>query len=195
MPLYRASGSFSNLTVTGNALGTAGPATHGLVAWAHDPTQNVNSSLLTNGTVYLTAVYPAKDASVTKLYIHIPVVGVTPTAGQNWLGLYSSAGTRLQQVGIDSEVATTGLITATITAQAVTAGSFYWVAVLANAATAPTLARASGVTGIGTAANIGLTAATYRYAIAATAQTTLPASITPSSNTATTFAGPWVAIG
>lgn len=195
MPLYRASGSFANLTVTGAALGEASPATHGVVAWANDPAHNVNSSLLTNGTVYVTAVYPAKDASITKLYTHIPVAAVTATAGQNWLGVYSSAGTRLQQVGIDSEVTTTGLITGTITAQAVTAGSFYWVAIVANASTAPTLARASGVTGIGAVANLGLTAATYRFGIAATAQTTLPASFTPSSNTATSFAGPWAAIG
>jgi hypothetical protein len=43
-------------------------------------------------------------------------------------------------------------------------------------------------------ANIGLSAASYRYATNATSQTSLPSSITPGNNSATTFAGPWVAI-
>lgn len=195
MPLYRASGSFANLTSSGNALGSVGPVNHNLVAWSTDPTHNVNSTVLTGGTVYLTALYPAKDASITKLYFHINAVATTPTAGQNFVGLYSSAGTRLQTTGVDSEVLATGLITVTITAQAVTAGSFYWVGMVFNAATPPSVGRAAGTTGIGAVANVGLAAASYRYAINGTGQTSLPASITPASNTQTTFGGPWVAMG
>jgi hypothetical protein len=61
--------------------------------------------------------------------------------------------------------------------------------------TSTVLTAGNGGAGITTAANIGLTASTLRYATNATAQTTLPATITPASNAATAFAGPWVAIG
>lgn len=48
---------------------------------------------------------------------------------------------------------------------------------------------------MGTAVNLGLTAATFRFAMNGTGRTALPASITPSANTATDFAGPWAAVG
>jgi len=48
---------------------------------------------------------------------------------------------------------------------------------------------------VGTAVNLGLTAATFRFAMNGTGRTALPASITPSANTATDFAGPWAAVG
>jgi hypothetical protein len=64
-----------------------------------------------------------------------------------------------------------------------------------NAGTAPTVARATGSAGIATAVNMGLTSGTYRYATNGVGQTALPASITPGSNVATGFAGPWVAAG
>jgi hypothetical protein len=210
MPLYR---SFTTLGVntsspeatldvvgsfnaSGFANGQASPAAHGLVSWAFDPTLNTNSTTLTGGTVYLTKLHITTSTNVTKLYWHMATAGVTPTAGQNFGGLYSSAGTRLVAADADATVAgSTGLVTLTLSSTAVTAGTFVWGAVVFNAGTVPTLARGPGLTGVGTVVNAGLTAATYRYATAGTGQTSLPASITPSSNTAPTFGGPWMAIG
>jgi hypothetical protein len=177
------------------ALGAFQPVNHGVAAWAFDPTLSFNSSLLTNGTVYLTKVHISEAVAAVSLYGWVTAVGVTPTAGQNEVGLYNSAGTLLAATNVDADISSTGLKTTTIASQSLTAGSFYWVAMVFNAGTAPTVARATGSAGIATAVNMGLTSGTYRYATNGVGQTALPASITPGSNVATGFAGPWVAAG
>lgn len=185
-----------DFAVTGHALGQATPASHGLAAWSYDPAHAVNAILLTNGTIYLVKLHVAAAVAVTKLYWWTPVAGDTPTSGQNFGGLYSSAGVRLVQADADATVtASAGLQTLTLASTALTAGSFVWAALVFNAGTAPTVGYGSGLTGASTALNVGLTAATYRYATAGTSQTALPSSITPASNSVGTFAGPWVAIG
>jgi hypothetical protein len=195
MPLYPTSGTrLVNLNVTQNALGLATPANHGLIAWTYEPAACVSSSLLTNGTVYLSAVFVNKAASVTKIYWHVGAAGNTPISNQNKVGLYNSSGTLLQSTVVDSDVSSTGLKTTTITSQAVTVGAFYWVGFVFNASTAPTLARAGGLTGAGDLSSVGLSAAALRFATNGTSQTTLPSSVTPGSNSGTTFAGPWAAI-
>lgn len=181
-------------TATG-AFGAQQPVNHGFTAWTYDQAIALNTSLLTNGTVYLSKVHIPDDVTVTKLYWWVTAVAVTATVGQNFVGLYSSAGTRLAMTGVDADITSTGLKTTTITGQALTAGSFVWVAMVFNAATAPTIARATGSAGLATAVNAGLTASTYRFATAGTSQTSLPSSITPGSNVATGFAGPWAALG
>jgi hypothetical protein len=186
--------STGNLSVGGNALGVSQPADNNLLAWTYDPSMATTGALLTNGTVYLSALYPARSTNVTKLYFHIGTAGVTATAGQNFVGLYNSAGTLLQSAGVDANVTTTGLQTVTITSQAVTAGSMYWVAMVFNAATAPTIVRGTGVTGVGSLVNVGLTAASFRFATNGTGATALASTITPASNVTATFAGPWAAM-
>lgn len=184
------------LDVDGNALGEASPDSHGLLAWSYDPSGAVNALELTSGTVYLVKLHIARTAAVTKLYWWMPVAGASLVAGQNFGGLYSSAGTRLVAADADATVtASAGLQTLTLSSTTLTAGTFVWAALLFNAATEPTLAYASGATGATTALNVGLTAATYRYATGGTSQTSLPASITPASNGASLLAGPWVAVG
>lgn len=172
-----------SLAVTSNALGTAQPAVHGFAAWTSDPPGNTNSAVLTGGTVYLSALYIAKAVSITKIYWHVVTAGVTPTANQNVVGIYNSAGTLLQSAVVDSDISSTGLKTTTITSQALTAGSMYWVGFVFNAATIPAIVRATGVTNGSQLVNAGIaSAASYRGATNGTSQTTLPASITPGSN-------------
>lgn len=184
------------LAVNSSSLGTVHPVNHNLVAWSSDPTGNANTTTLTGGTVYLTAVYVARSVSVTKVYLQINTPAVTPTAGQNFVGLYDSAGTRLATTDVSTDSGTTtGLLTVTIASTALTAGSFYWVGMVFNAATPPVITRGGGTSGIASTINVGLTTSTYRYATNATVQTSLPATITLSSNVRTTFAGPWVAVG
>lgn len=184
-------------TGIGAAANTGGnsPAAHGISAWSYDPVGAVNSSIPTLGTVYLTKIVNPPADTITKIYWHVNVVGVTATAGQNFVGLYDSSGTRLATTGVDADVtATAGLRTTTISGQLLTPGAFYWVGMVFNAATGPTLARAvSGSPGV-LSAHVGLTAATYRFATSSTSQTSLPTSITPSSNAAANFQL-WVAVG
>ncbi len=185
-----------NLSVSGNALGEATPSTHGLVAWTYDPSGAVNAIQLTGGTVYLAKMHIPKAVSVTKLYWWMAVAGSGTTAGQNFGGLYSSDGTRLVTADADATVtASAGVQSLTLSSTALTAGSFVWAALVFNASAIPTLTYAAGAAGATTALNVGLTAATYRYATAGTSQTSLPASITPASNSASLLAGPWMAIG
>lgn len=185
-----------SLNVSGSLAGEPSPVNpHALLAWTYDPSMATTGALLTNGTIYLSALYPAVSTNVTKLYYHISTAGAAPVAGQNFVGLYNAAGTRLQTTNVDAGVTTTGLQTVTITSQAVTAGSMYWVAMVFNAGTAPTIVRGTGVTGVGNMVNIGLSAASFRFATNATTQTSLPVSITPASNVTATFAGPWAAMG
>ena len=184
-----------NLSVAGNALGMDTPAAHGVASWCYDPALAVNSTQLTGGTLYLTRVNIAANVTVTKIYWWVANTGSGATAGQNWVGLYDSSGTLLASAGVDSGFSSATLKTTTIPSTALTAGSFYWVALLFNASVTPTLTRASGWTGVDAAANLGLSAAAYRFAKNGTVRTALPSTITPSSNVGSDIAGPWVAVG
>lgn len=185
----------ANLVVTGHALGQATPAAHGVAAWCYDPALAVNSTELTNGALYLVRVNIAASVNVTKVYWWVGNTGSGPVAGQNQVGLYSSAGVLLASANVDAAVSSAGLKTTTITSQALAAGSFYWVGLVFNASVPPTLTRASGWTGVDAAANLGLTAATFRFARNGTGRTALPSTVTPASNVGSDIAGPWVAVG
>ncbi|MGA5670093.1 hypothetical protein ACPCTG_32005 [Streptomyces pseudogriseolus] len=183
------------LATTGHALGEHLPASHGIAAWAYDPALAVNSTELSNGVLYLVRVNIAAAVTVTRLYWWVGNQGSSPTAGRNEVGLYASSGALLASANVDSAVTSAGLKTTVIPGQALSAGAFYWVGLVFNASVPPTLTRASGWTGVGQAANLGLTAATYRFAVNGSGRTALPALITPASNTTPDFAGPWVAVG
>ncbi|MGY0065120.1 hypothetical protein ACWY4P_54030 (plasmid) [Streptomyces sp. LZ34] len=194
--LYKAGGTVSgNLAVTGNALGQDTPAAHGVAAWCYDPALAVNSTQVNNGTLYLTRVNIAANVNATRIYWWAGNQGSSPVAGQNHVGLYRSDGTLMAATSIDAAVSSAGLKTSVVASQLLTAGAFYWVGLLFNASATPTLTRGSGWTGVDAAANLGLTAATYRFATNGTGRTALPSLITPGSNVGTDFAGPWVAVG
>jgi hypothetical protein len=175
--------------------GTDTPAVHGAAAWCYDPALAVNSTQLTGGTLYLTRVDIAAAINVTKLYWWVANTGSSAVTNQNWAGLYNSSGTLLASANVDTSFSSATLKATPIPATALSAGSFYWVAMLFNASVTPTLTRGSGWTGVDTAANMGLAVAAYRFAKNGTGRTALPASITPASNIGTDFAGPWVAVG
>lgn len=170
-------------------------AAHGLTAWCYDPALAVNSSEMTNGVLYLVRLNIPANVNVTKIYWWVANTGSGPVAGQNLVGLYSSDGTLLASANVDSAIGSTGLKTTTIASQSLAVGSFCWVGLLFNASVQPTLTRGSGWTGVDTAANVGLTASTLRFAKNGSTRTALPSPLVPSINTGTDFAGPWVAIG
>jgi hypothetical protein len=169
------------------------PQDHSLISWTFDPADVQAGSLLTNGTVYLSKVYVRNRATLANVYWWVTAVAVTATAGQNEVGLYDSTGARVGATNVDADITSTGLKTTAVSAT-LTPG-WYWVGMVFNASTAPTLARATNTTGVGTGVNVGLATAGLRFATNATAQTSLPVSVTPASNAATAFAGPWAAIG
>jgi hypothetical protein len=178
-------GDFSfagNVDIQGNTFGAAGPGAHGLVGWTFDPTMVNTGQTGTAQTIYLSGIFVARSASLTKLYWGINTAGATITASQNFVGLYNSSGTRLASVGVDARVTTTGLFTETISASV--SPGMYWVAFVFNATTMPAVYRGPGQLNA-TLVNAGITtAASYRYATAGTGQTSLPSSITTTSNVA-----------
>lgn len=153
------------------------PQDHGLEAWTHDPYYSDKDATVVNGTVYVNKLMIRRPATLNTLGWVVQNGATTPTAGQNWVGLYSSAGSKLVETGVDSASSSAGTKLTTITAQSVTAG-FIWAAFLFNAATPPLILKGSGGT---SSPNINLAAAVRRSAVAATGQTTLPASFTPSA--------------
>lgn len=184
-----------SVAVTGHALGQDFPAAHGLAAWCYDPALAVNSTEMSNGVLYLVRLNIAAAVNVTKIYWWISNTGSGAVAGQNWVGLYSSAGALMASTGVDSAISSAGLKTTTITSQSLAAGSFYWVGLLFNSSVAPTLTRGSGWTGVEAVANVGLTAANLRFAKNGSGRTVLPSPLVPEINTGTDFAGPWAAVG
>ncbi|WP_214327861.1 hypothetical protein [Nonomuraea sediminis] len=162
------------------------PEDHGLVAWADDviPTATVAP---TAGTLYLIGMMVRRTiaSGTRKGIIAITGAAVSPTASQNWMGLYNSSGT-LQGSAADIGSATTssGPLQATLGAFGLTAG-LYWLAIIVNAGTPPTLARMSSITMINALANLNLSAAGLRWATNGTSLTSMPSSITPGSNVTT----------
>lgn len=166
-----------------------------VIAWTYDPAYYQAGTLITNGSIYLARVKLRYAATITNLLIGVTAVAVTPTAGQSFLGLYNSAGT---QVGLTADIGTAlaagaGLLSAALTAPYAAAAGDYWVALVANAATAPTIAR------IATGVNFGIvtlnaTAATRRWAVNGTAATALPGSFSPASNSTSGALTIWAAV-
>jgi hypothetical protein len=169
------------------------PADHGAIAWTSDPALTTGTTATANGLVYLARMPIRTAATITKVWWDQTTGPTTPTAGQNFAGLYNSSGILLSSVNIDGKTGN-GVQSATLdAAQSVTAG-YVWMALMFNAATPPVLMRGGGQTA---AANVfNQTAATYRWAVNGTTAglTALPSSITPSSNSQTGVIAFWAAL-
>ncbi|MEV5472954.1 hypothetical protein AB0L66_11430 [Streptomyces sp. NPDC052207] len=184
------------LSVGGASVVSGGwlPSDHGLISWSGDPSNATTSTATVNGSVYLVRLNIRYATTITKVWWCQIGGPTTPTAGQNFAGLYSSAGALLSSVNIDAKTGN-GPQNATLdAAQAVSAGSFVWAAFMFNAATPPTLMKHGGGNAAANIAN--LTAATARWAVngTTTGLTALPSSITPPSNSQTGVQAFWAAL-
>lgn len=183
--------TFTNLAVTANALGVVLPISHGLTAWTYDPVSVLSGKLGVAGTLYLAAMYVPTATTITKLVWGNNTVGVAPVAAQNFIGLYDSTGNRLASINVDARVTTTGTFIETIPSTSLQPG-MYWMAYLFNAGTMPAIYRANDLNA--TLGSINEGAAMLRFATNGTGLTTLPATITPASNSIAQFTY-WGAIG
>lgn len=187
-----------SLTVSGVAV-SAPPVTQptdlGYQSWSYDPIGCRAGQVLTAGVLYLARVQIRQAVSLSTIYLGMTTPGSTLTAGQNFVGLYNSTGTLVGSSADQSSSWTTGGVEKVIalsSSAAVTPG-FYWVGILANGTTPPTLA-----VGTQLISNLGGAAAgasARRFGAFGTAQTALPTSFTPSSVTALTNQTYWVAVG
>jgi hypothetical protein len=153
----------------------------GFAAWAYDPAPAGTNTVFTGGVIQLVRVPIRASRSITNIILSVGTAGATLTAGSCWAGLYDSSGNRLGQTADQATAwTTTGTKTMAITGGPLTlAEGMYWIAFVATGTTIPAMLRASGVGGA--SINVGLSAANTRFGTFGTAQTTLPATITPGS--------------
>jgi hypothetical protein len=169
------------------------PADNGLLTATDLPGIAVSTATPAAGTIYLVKL-PIR-AALTATYIWFVVgTGGTGASTGSYVGLYSSAGSLLSSCSDIGTQLTTSAVSRQIaltTPQALTAGTFVWVALVVNlASTQPTLRAANNGTVL---PNINLTAAAYRIATNGTG-TSLPGSITPSANSGSSPFGFWFGI-
>lgn len=174
-----------SLDVPGSLAGIDHPRRHGLAAWTYPPDNISAGKLPVAGTLHLAGMgIPRPLTAITKLVWGITTPGASPVSGQNWIGAYSSAGALLASINVDSRVATSGGWQETVSGLA-TLPDDVWIAFLFNAATMPTLLRASDNNG--TLMNIGLANSKLKYATNGTGLTALPSTINPANNVSAQF--------
>lgn len=187
------SAALATASVTPSALSLAAaspwlPGDNTLLASAGDPFNAQANTTTVAGTLYLMKV-PARNSSllITNIWLGLITVGAGASTG-SFVGFYSSAGSLLSgsaDIATSLTTTATAISNALTTPQTLAAGSFGWIALLVNlASTQPTLAKGVGGGGGAGVVNVNLTAANYRFASNGTGLTSLPASITPASNTA-----------
>lgn len=167
------------------------PEDHGLIAWTYDPSVISNNTALVNGTVYLSGLILRKNVRASAVWFMNSSAAVTPTAGENFFGLYDSTGKLLSSGGADSTLLTTGPVSVLLDSAVDLVPGLYWAACITNAATPAHLGRNTGAPGYG---NLNRSTAAYRYAVNGTGDTSLPATISPSANTQTGAQDFWAAI-
>jgi Pectate lyase superfamily protein len=187
------SGATATLNLPAPSGDNASPQDQNLLAWSYDPVLQTDSSIPAAGVLTLIKVPVYRACSVTNILLEVATAGSGLTSGENWAGLYTADGALIGKTADQSSAwESFGLHTA-----ALAGGPYYvsqgwvYVAILTNGTTRPAFGRAT-VQGSG-AVNAGLTVAAARYAVNSSAQTTLPSSITMSSNafSATTY---WAAL-
>jgi hypothetical protein len=164
---------------------TSQPADSGYLAWTFDPAAFAASVTLTVGTIYLAKIPIRQAFSATKIWYANNSAQGTLTAGQNFIGIINSSGTRLVTTSIDSATAQ-GVQQISISSTAV-AAPFVWVGIVTNASSGSfQMVIGSVAANVRSAFNGPLTAASLRYATCGTSQTSIPSSITPANNVAST---------
>lgn len=145
------------------------------------------------GTLYLIKVPVRAAATFSNIWTVVGTAGVGTSTG-SFIGFYSPAGTLLTGSSDIGTLLTTGFAARELpvtTPQAVTTGTFVWIGFVINMPTMPFLRQLNNGTVV---ANVGLTAASYRFCTAGTGLTALPGSITPASNTAPTISPFWFGV-
>lgn len=157
-----------------------GPDDQGMLAWSYDPATAAATTALTAGVVSLVRFRIRVTSTANSLSCGVTTAGSGLTAGQNFMGIYSAAGTLLRNTGDLSTVwNSTGAKIAALTSSVSLTPGYYYLAMLANGTTPPTLARGGNSTN--SLQNAGTTATTLRFATYGSGQTTLPTPLTLAS--------------
>lgn len=172
-------------------LGQSGfnPNDYGLLAYNYAPLQIAGGATAVSGQIRMIRL-PAlpESTTITSVAVHIAQAPVGITAGQNFIGLYSAAGSLLAQTAdATTPFTTTGSKVIALTAPYVAAAGSYYLGILTNAATTtPAFGLCSSFSA--SAVNFNLSAADSHFGNGATGLTTLPANVTMASLTQSTNA-------
>jgi hypothetical protein len=169
------------------------PQDHGAIAWNFHPALGSTNTTATNGSIYLARINVRSVATVSTVWWAQSTGPTSPVAGQNFAGLYSSSGTLLSSVNVDSKTGN-GPQSATLSAAQTIGPGFVWLALMFNAATPPSLIRGGGLSAAGNV--FGQTASIVDWAVngTTTGLTALPASIVPGNNSQTGVLAIWAAL-
>lgn len=169
----------SNLEAAG-----ASASQTGFKAIPYAPELAASSSALTAGTVTMVQVTLPNAATLSTLTVSVFAAGATLTAGQNFAALYSAAGTRVAVTADQSAAwATTGEKNMAFTSPYAAAAGLYYLALLANGTTPPTIFRTVSTPLAADVVNHGMTPANARWTTGPTGQTSMPASVVMGSRT------------
>lgn len=168
--------------------GTETLAALGFLAMNYDPALGAAGTTVAAGVVNMIRFDLMRAATLSTVTVGVTTAGTTLTAGQNFAGIYDSAGT-LVAVSADQTVAwgTTGEKNIAMAVPYAAAAGAYYAALLSNGTTPPNFLRsATGAAGV--IINHGQSMATARFTTVLAGQTVLPASITMASRTLSTAA-------
>ena len=163
------------------------PDDSGLYAWTINPIAAIaNLAVMLSGRVLLTKMKWTRTRTVGSLYYYLAVAGSGLTAGQNFVGLYSGAGARLAtSPDVSTDFASSGLKVATLAAPvsipADPTGYIYF-ALLPVGTTPPT---PRGLNPGPSIIHAGNTGSLHCFFDTTTGNTSLPATITPTTGTTT----------
>ena len=161
------------------------PADAGFLEWNYDTARIHNSSGATSGTIQAIRVIVRAQLSVTNIVLYQAAAGVSLVTGC-LVGLYTSLGAKIGASADQAAVWNSGV--QVLKTMALTGGPFllapgsYFVLAVANHSAGSTPTWGFDQSFSTTASNSGAGAgALTRWGTGGTAQTTLPASFTPSS--------------
>jgi hypothetical protein len=181
--MFRNAGYLYTTDAAGNTTALSGDPNfnaddQGLKAWTYDPVLAVNGTAPTAGQLNLVAVLTRVPISVSNVWLGIvTATGVSLTSGQCFVGIYDHTGTLVASTAdLSGVLNTSGMKECALTSSVNLAPGRYWVGILLNGGTMPSMARSAGtISGLG---NVGLTSTQYRFGTYGTAQTSLPSTIT-----------------
>lgn len=158
------------------------PVQNGLLSWGFPPGGASGTAHMNEGTVYLQKFYLNKITALTSMMFYVTNPANAPTAGYG--GLYDVSGNRLAvSANSTASFTSTGAKTLSFVTPYNADTGYYYTALLvaAGPGLGPDLAAGTGNAAV---TNINLTGAGLRYCSGPTGQTTLPTTITMSSNVA-----------
>ena len=153
--------------------------THGLVGWTYDPAGANQNLTVGTGQIIMAKLTLLTVTTINNILYSLATSGSGLTAGQNFVGIYNSAGTRIA-VSADqtSNFGVAGEHTASVTPVTVEPGDYY-VVILMNGTGIPNL-HASSSTGT-SLTNVNLSVGSLRASLLSGPFTSLPATVTMSS--------------